>query len=60
VPLRLVSGNQARAQASEAEGAAAPVDTAAKSANTIRVSAASNVTGVVSGGDTTAARTNDQ
>jgi EmrB/QacA subfamily drug resistance transporter len=60
VPLRLVSGNQARAQASEAEGAAAPVDAAAESANTIRASAASNVTAVVSGDDTTAAQTDDQ
>ena len=48
VPLRLVSGNQARAQASESEGAVAPVD-AAEAADTVRASAADDTTGGAAG-----------
>ena len=40
VPLRLVSGNQARAQASESEGAVADVVAAAESVDAVRASAA--------------------
>jgi EmrB/QacA subfamily drug resistance transporter len=50
VPLRLVSGNQARAQASESEGAAAPAGAVAEPVGAVRASAA---------GDTLAADDNE-
>ena len=56
VPLRLVSGNQARAQASEAEGAVAPVDAAA---DAVREATVDEIAGVAID-DGTAARAVDQ
>jgi EmrB/QacA subfamily drug resistance transporter len=55
VPLRLVSGNQARAQASQAEGAVAPVD----AAEAVREATVDEIAGVAID-DGTAARTVDQ
>jgi hypothetical protein len=54
VPLRLVSGNQARAQASEAEGAVAPVGAVAEPVGAVRASAAGDTLAV--DGNETAAR----
>jgi EmrB/QacA subfamily drug resistance transporter len=53
VPLRLVSGNQARAQASEAEGGTAPVD----AAEAVREATVDEIAGVAIDDDGTAART---
>ncbi|HEY3882640.1 MAG TPA: MDR family MFS transporter [Trebonia sp.] len=55
VPLRLVSGNQARAQASESEGALAPagVTAGAEPAGAVRASAADTADGTA-GGDSRA------
>jgi EmrB/QacA subfamily drug resistance transporter len=56
VPLRLVSGNQARAQASGAEGAVAQADAAAEPAGTVRASAADDTTSSIPDDDATGAR----
>jgi EmrB/QacA subfamily drug resistance transporter len=56
VPLRLVSGNQARAQASGAEGAVAQAEPAAEPAATVRASAADDPTRGVPEDDATGAR----
>src|ERR1700730_10844292 len=49
VPLRLVSGNQARAQANRSEGAVAQVGAAAEPADTVRASAADDTTSDAAG-----------
>jgi hypothetical protein len=54
VPLRLVSGNQARAQASASEGAVAPVGAVAEPVGAVRASAAGDTLAV--DGNETAAR----
>ena len=56
VPLRLVSGNQARAQASEAEGGMAPVD----AAEAVREATLDEIAGVAIDDNGTAARTVNQ
>jgi EmrB/QacA subfamily drug resistance transporter len=56
VPLRLVSGNQARAQASGAEGAVAQADAAAEPAGTVRASVADDTTSSIPDDDATGAR----
>jgi EmrB/QacA subfamily drug resistance transporter len=57
VPLRLVSGNQARAQASESEGAVAPVDAAAEA---VHMAAVDEIAGVAIDDDETATLTDEQ
>jgi hypothetical protein len=49
VPLRLVSGNQARAQASGREDAVAQVGAAAESAGTVRAPATDDTAGGAAG-----------
>jgi EmrB/QacA subfamily drug resistance transporter len=56
VPLRLVSGNQARAQASGAEGAVAQADAVAEPADTVRASAADDTTSGIPDDDATGAQ----
>ena len=51
VPLRLVSGNQARAQASGSEGAVAEVVAADEPVGAVRASAAADATDATGGAD---------
>ena len=60
VPLRLVSGNQARAQAGESVVAVAPADVAAGSVDTVRASVADDTTGVISDNHATTAHAENQ
>jgi EmrB/QacA subfamily drug resistance transporter len=55
VPLRMVSGNQARAEASQSEGAVAQAVAAAESAGTVRASAADGTTSGAADDNATAA-----
>ncbi|MGH3248838.1 MAG: MDR family MFS transporter [Trebonia sp.] len=57
VPLRLVSGNQARAEAGEAEGTLAPAGATAGPAGTVRASAAEDTTDGVTDDHAGAGRT---
>jgi EmrB/QacA subfamily drug resistance transporter len=56
VPLRLVSGNQARAQASESEGAVAQANAAAEPAGAVRASTADDTTSSIPDDDATGAQ----
>jgi EmrB/QacA subfamily drug resistance transporter len=60
VPLRLVSGNQARAAAGPAEGAAAQGDTTAEPADTVRAPGTDDTTSAAYGNNATTTRTSDR